>query len=364
MISPKTKRNIYRIIPFGLMWLIFSIVYTLLERGILGHSNHYPSTGNPYNFRSAIYLTPISATLTGLFLGTLEVLYIHKWFRRLSFGKKIFFKSTIYLIIISLFLILVTAFSNYLARGTSLFSKQIWDAVWVFSLSIPFLSILVYIGAIIIVTQFYAEVSENVGLGVLRNFFTGKYLQPVEEERIFMFLDMKSSTTIAESMGHVRYFEMLKTYYADLSEPIIEYLGEVYQYVGDEIVVSWRLKNGLQNNNCIHCFLAMKAALHLQTDKYLKQYGLLPTFKAGFHMGKVTTGEIGVIKKDIIFTGDVLNTTARIQDLCNQYGVDNLVSNELIKQLQRPFPFQIKDLGETTLRGRGEKITLFSILSV
>ena len=74
-----------------------------------------------------------------------------------------------------------------------------------------------------------------------------------------MFLDMKSSTTIAESLGHVKYFEMLKEYYSDLSDPIIKYSGEIYQYVGDEIVVSWKLKNGLQNNNCIQCFFAMKA---------------------------------------------------------------------------------------------------------
>jgi adenylate cyclase len=364
MLSPKTKRNLFRIIPFGLMWLLFSFVYTLLEKGILGASTYYPSTGNPYNFRSAIYLTPISALLTGLFLGTLEILYINKWFSHLSFAKKIGYKSTIYLIIISLFLILVTAFSNYLERGTGFFSKEIWDIVWAFVFTYTFLSVLFYIGAIILVTQFYAEVSENVGLGVLKNFFTGKYHRPVEEERIFMFLDMKSSTTIAESMGHVHYFEMLKTYYADLSDPILQHAGDVYQYVGDEVVVSWRLTIGLQNNNCIQCFFAMKEALRQQAKKYKGQFGLLPAFKAGFHVGKVTTGEIGVIKKDIIFTGDVLNTTARIQSLCNDYEVDNLVSGELLKLLDPSTSLQIKALGEAVLKGREEKIELFTILSV
>jgi adenylate cyclase len=364
MLSPKTKRNIFRIIPFGLMWLLFSIVYTLLEKGILGHFAYYPSTGNPYNFRSAIYITPISAFITGLFLGTIEIFYINKWFSSLSFGKKILYKSTIYLFIVLLFLILVTAFSNYMESDTGIFNKQIWDVVWAFVFTYNFLSVLFYIGVIIMVSQFCAEVSENLGLGVLKNFFTGKYHRPVVEERIFMFLDMKSSTTIAESIGHVRYFEMLKDYYADLSEPIIQHLGDVYQYVGDEIVVSWRLKNGLQNNNCIQCFFAMKAAIRQQTDKYLKQFGLLPAFKAGFHLGKVTTGEIGVIKKDIIFTGDVLNTTARIQSLCNQYGVDNLVSGELIKQLELPFSIQIQALGEKELRGRDEKIELYTLFSV
>jgi adenylate cyclase len=156
---------------------------------------------------------------------------------------------------------------------------------------------------------------------------------------------------------------MLKEYYSDLSEPVIKYSGEIYQYVGDEIVVSWKLKNGLQNNNCIQCFFAMKASINKQKRKYTEKFGLLPEFKAGFHLGKVTTGEIGVIKKDIIFTGDTLNTTARIQGLCNIYNVDILISGDLIKKLDFHTQFQIKTLGENELKGRDEKIELFTILS-
>jgi adenylate cyclase len=96
---------------------------------------------------------------------------------------------------------------------------------------------------------------------------------------------------------------MLRQYYWDLTRPIINYSGKIYQYVGDEVVVSWTLKNGLQDNNCIQCFFAMKAQLKKQTEEYEKKFGLLPEFKAGFHLGKVTTGEIGVVKKDIIFYG-------------------------------------------------------------
>ena len=86
-----------------------------------------------------------------------------------------------------------------------------------------------------------------------------------------------------------------------------------------------------------------------------------PSFKAGFHIGKVTTGEIGIIKKNIIFTGDVLNTTARIQGLCNAYNVDILISGQLMKRLKLDSQFQLKALGENELRGRDEKIELFSI---
>ncbi|MFT3682191.1 MAG: adenylate/guanylate cyclase domain-containing protein [Ferruginibacter sp.] len=361
MLPPKIRRNIYRIIPFGLIWLVFSIVYSLVEKGLLASLTYYPSTGNPYDFYRAISVTSIAALVTGLGIGTIEILYINKWLKQLSFGKKILYKSTIYLTTISLFVLFVSAVANHFESGAGIFSKQIWDVVWTFFFTYSFLSIIVYIAAIIIVSQFYAEVSENVSLSVLQNFFTGKYNKPVEEERIFMFLDMKSSTTIAESIGHIRYFEMLKEYYADLSDSIINYSGEVYQYVGDEIVVSWNLKNGLYNNNCIQCFFDIKEAIKREAQKYNERFGLLPEFKAGFHVGKVTTGEIGVIRKEIIFTGDVLNTAARIQSLCNTYKVDILVSGSLMKRLSLNSEFQVKSLGENELRGRGEKVELFTI---
>ena len=178
-----------------------------------------------------------------------------------------------------------------------------------------------------------------------------------------MFLDMKSSTAIAERLGHVQYFELLREYYADLSDPTIQYAGEIYQYVGDEIVVTWDLKNGLDNNNCLRCFFEMKKAIERQSNKYKAKFGVVPTFKAGFHYGEVTTGEIGVIKKDIAFSGDVLNTTARIQGLCNQYEVDLLVSGELLSILQLSEQFQIKSLGVSELRGRDKSIELFTIQS-
>jgi adenylate cyclase len=78
-------------------------------------------------------------------------------------------------------------------------------------------------------------------------------------------------------------------------------------------------------------------------------------------LGKVTTGEIGVIKKEITFSGDVLNTTARIQGLCNTYKVDLLTSEKLINALESNEAFKLKALGEAELRGRNEKINLFTI---
>ena len=80
-------------------------------------------------------------------------------------------------------------------------------------------------------------------------------------------------------------------------------------------------------------------------------------------MGVVTTGEIGKIKKDIVFTGDVLNTAARIQGLCNTYGVKLLFSEQFAQILETIENLTLKPLGAAELRGKGEKVELLTVES-
>ena len=363
MFSPKARRNVIRIIPFGLIWMIFGICYLLIEKGLLDELNYYPATGNPYDFGGITVIVLLTITLTGLLVGTFEILFLSTLFKSISFGKKILYKSIIYVAIIITFLFIFTVINNAYLLQTNVWDSKVWDNVWAFVISFVFLTVFVYLTVLIGVSLFFSEVSENLGITVLHNFFVGKYHKPKEEERIFMFLDMKSSTTIAEELGHVRYFELLNEYYSDFTNSIINHYGEIYQYVGDEIVISWSLKSGLGNNSFLKCFFALKKSLINQSKKYHSKYGIIPTFKAGLHLGKVTIGEIGELKKDIIFTGDVLNTTARIQGLCNTYNVDLLISGQLINKMIPTPEFQIQSLGKSELRGKKELIELFTVLS-
>jgi adenylate cyclase len=360
MLLPKTERYIKRVIPFGLLWFIFSLIYVLLERGIIGNLDHYPSTGVDYDFARNIIVNPSSGLLMGLLTGILEIGYFSTWFLKNSFAKKVILKSLIYLFVVIVFLVILT-FINTLYTLNVQSIKILVSPAWAFFTDYAAIGIIVYIASIIVVTQLYAELSQSIGVGTVSNFFMGKYHHPVEEERIFMFLDMKSSTTIAESLGHVKYFQMLKEYFFDLSVAVIDYSGIIYQYAGDEMIISWKLKDGLKNNHSIACFFAMKRAMEIQTDKYKSQFGVVPEFKAGLHCGMVTAGEIGSLKKEIIFTGDVLNTSARIQGLCNYYDSDLLVSEDLAQILRLPVQYEMKSVGENLLKGRVKTMKLFAI---
>lgn len=359
-LSPNHRRNLSRILPFGIFWLIFACSYSLLEKGLLGDLSYYPSTGNPYNFETTpVFL--LVAFVGGLIVGTIEILYLSKRFGKWNLFQKIFFKATVYLILVASSLLLIAAIMNAHQLGTSFYHPVVISNVAQFFGNFAFLSTMIFTGLMILISLFYAEVSENIGQQVLINFLTGKYHHPIQENRIFLFVDMKSSTAIAEKVGHIKYFKMLRQYYDHLSDPVVEYMGEIYQYVGDEMIVCWDLNKGLNNGNCLKCYFAMKEAIKTHAQTYIEQYGLTPSFKAGIHFGPVTTGEIGQIKKAIMYTGDVLNTTARIRSLCNELNQEILISEQLVQHLKINAQWTFEPMGEHQLRGRNQHITLYSV---
>lgn len=347
-----------KILPFGLIWLVSGLVFLLVEQAV----NQAGSTSESMIEMDAqvFIFSSIAITVVGLFVGVIETRFLDKAFLKHSFPRKFISKVLIYVALLAVVTMITYPTAAALELNTGITDSEVWSKFGNYLSSSAHWSTNLQLGVALILSLLYSEISDNLGRGILINFFTGKYHQPKEEDRIFMFMDMNSSTTIAENLGHIRYFELLREYYFDLTEPILDHSGEVYQYVGDEVVVSWKLEDGLQDNNCVRCFFAMKESLSSRAVWYEKEFGVVPSFKAGFHCGKVTTGEIGALKKEIIFTGDVLNTTARIQSLCAQFDTDILISSDLIEQLDMNM-FEVKSFGKSLLKGRTEPVGLFSL---
>lgn len=360
MPSAKHRNRIRQIIPFVIIWFALGLVYCVVEMGIRADSPSGPAVTTPYDLVTALLTIGPSSIIMGLVMGTLEVYFLNRMFRNRSFAWYLTSKTAIYMVALVVFILGVKVIYNSLYLHVPITDPEMirnqLRSLW----SIYFWSIVIYTCTVVAVSLLFAEVSQYMGHGVLRNYFTGRYRAPKEEERIFMFLDMRSSTTIAEEMGHVKYFGLLNRYYADMTEAILASSGQIYQYVGDEIVITWSLREGRRRNNCLECFFRIKDQINSQAAHYMQAFGRVPGFKAGLHCGHVTTGEIGSVRKDIIFTGDVMNTTSRIQSLCNDNGVDLLVSEALMVQLAMD-RYQVREIGVRELKGKGGKVKLFTV---
>ncbi|MCH8330619.1 MAG: adenylate/guanylate cyclase domain-containing protein [Bacteroidetes bacterium] len=292
--------------------------------------------------------------------GTFLVFYIGEEFRERPYGWSIAAVCIAFVTIISFITVILGIVVSKINTGLP-FSDPETMAHFrdlVFS-SFNLKNILIW-ALIVGITQLLLSMNDKFGQGLLWDFIRGKYHSPREETRIFMFVDLKSSTTIAEKLGNKKYYELLRDYFADVTDPIIYNKGQIYQYAGDEVIISWHMKEGIENDNCLKCYFDMKAEIDSKEDKYLERYGLVPEFKAGLHYGIVTAGEIGIIKRDITFSGDVLNTTSRIQTQCNEHQVQILSSKELLGRLKMK-GFKQKDLGSIALKGREEQVELSTI---
>ena len=205
------------------------------------------------------------------------------------------------------------------------------------------------------------RISQMLGRGVLSKFLTGYYYRPREEERIFMFIDLVGSTAIAERIGHLAFHRLLNDFIRDATEPILASRGEIHNYVGDEIIVTWKPDRGLKDSRCIRCFGDIGRALAARSSTYQTRYGVTPSFRAALHMGPVVAGEMGVVKQAIVFLGDTVNTTARIEEACRELDAQFLISQRVIDRVDDVEEYDLVDIGPVELRGKSEPTRLYSL---
>ena len=301
----------------------------------------------------------IIGTLYGIVQGTTDYFLEKQFFRKRSLGITFLLKTVVSLLTLALVFALIRfVLFDHLILPMMLKGKSpLNDESWKYT----FYIFLLYYLLMTLVITFITQVNNKYGPGVLVPLLMGKYRQPREEERIFMFMDLQSSTSIAEQLGHLRYSSFIRDSFMDINQVINKYNAEIYQYVGDEIVLSWRMAEGLKELACIQFYFACSEQFAKRSAYYEEQYGRLPFFKAGLHGGKVTAVEIGEIKRDIAFHGDTINTAARIQSLCNTYNKSLLVSKGFTEFDGFGLQFITTSLGLVTLKGKQEAVELMSV---
>jgi adenylate cyclase len=211
-----------------------------------------------------------------------------------------------------------------------------------------------------LVIVFFRQLDRLLGPGVLAKYLSGRYHAPRREARIFMFMDLKSSTSIAERLGPDRYYGLVNECFRDLATPVLDSSGEIYEYIGDEVVLTWTEHDGVRNANCIRVFFDFADRIQMKKGDYLERFGVVPEFKAGVHVGEVVAAEIGDLKKSLVFNGDVLNTGSRIEGQCNPLGKRLLASSHLVERLSLPADWKVEDMGEVPLRGKAAPVRLLA----
>lgn len=302
-------------------------------------------------------LTPGSFALgfgLGFAVGLAEFFLLGNWLKDRPFsvhlaGKSLALVGVLYLTGAALNLL------DVVVEGVS------WQAYFRFVLRADTLVGMTEALVVVAVLLFFVHLDRLLGPGVLLGLVSGRYHRPRREARIFMFLDLKGSTRLADAMDAERYFSFLHRCFCAMSEAILETGAEIYQYVGDEVVLTWTMRSGTEESNCIRVFFLVEDRLRAEREQFVRDYGVAPEFKAGVHAGEVVTAQIGELKSEIVHSGAVLNTCARIQSVCNQFGEKLLVSADLVRRLELGPQYAVVALGPVPLRGKSESVEICAL---
>ena len=205
------------------------------------------------------------------------------------------------------------------------------------------------------------SIAQLIGPNILGSLLTGRYYRPHEEQRIVLFLDLVGSTAIAEGIGNVRFHTLLSETFTRLSRVVTDFGGEVYRYVGDALIATWRLGTPEENARPTLSLFACRDALEAARSDLLRRHGHVPGFRASLHSGPLVAGEIGGFKREIALVGEAMNTAARLEQACRTTGHAVLASKPLLDRTLLPAGIVATSIGSHLLRGKSERLELFAL---
>ena len=349
-LSKIIKQIVFWIFAYGLLFLIIHLT-ALSVLQAMGRSTDLSISGVLTLFLSL-------GTFLGLALGITDHFLKNHMFKNRSLGFNILIGGILYFSVLTILI----SFLRYIVveHLSETFLNQYTENIVRLNWRFYNVIILSYTLFMTLVLSFINQMTNKFGPGLIVPFLLGKFRYPAEENRLFMFLDLKDSTKLAEKLGHIKYSAFIQESFMDINQIVKKYDAQIYQYVGDEVVVSWPL-GCWDTSLAIEFFFAVHKRFQNKKAHYLKNYNHVPIFKAGAHQGLVTAVEVGDIKREIAYHGDTLNVASRIEGLCKTYDKLILISGKVNENQKIAENFTLTSLGPQKLEGREMSVEVFCV---
>lgn len=181
----------------------------------------------------------------------------------------------------------------------------------------------------------------------------------ISKEMAVMFSDIRSFTTLSESMTPKENFDFVNAYLKRVSPEIRNHNGFIVKFLGDGMMAVF--PNGADD--------AVQAGIEKfkrvqEYNRDREQEGFLPIdVGMGIHIGHMMVGMVGEENR---MQGDAfsdnVNLTARLEGLTKFYGVSLLISEMVLQRLNHPEQYQIRFLDRALVKGRTEPIAVYEVL--
>jgi adenylate cyclase len=223
----------------------------------------------------------LNALIVGTGVGFFEEFYVQsrrgRWLRSMHPLKSILIYA---LVVVALFLLSILLMRLILWDWNSL--------PWIYR---HFLIVLPIVFANSVIGIVVMRIAHFIGIKTLFHLTIGTYHRPVVENKVLMFLDINGSTALAVRLGAVEMKSLVGKFLFDISAPITNNGGDIYLYKGDGLIALWPWQEGVSHGKILHAIDAVFAAVQQERDEYLKQFGVVPTFRIGVHGGEIVVSE-------------------------------------------------------------------------
>lgn len=78
----------------------------------------------------------------------------------------------------------------------------------------------------------------------------------------------------------------------------------------------------------------------------------MPHFKASLNEGNVTVAEVGLVKTEIAYHGEVLHVGARVLSLCNELKAGLLITSNVFDKISGSASYNFETVESVGLRGK------------
>lgn len=344
------KRKLKSIVFYIGGWIFFCLLFAFF------HYFGSPESRNPELFLSFLQF----AILAGLSHGIYDVIVLRDDRDARPIPAALCFRLSYFASIVLVNLSLCIFIKSWYSEG-EFFSERSFE-IWTETFRNPsFQAFALYAVLCGFFITFIRSVNKKFGSNVFINSVLGKTQDPQEVNLIFMFVDLRRSTHLAEEMGHVKYSRFMKEYYRLLSNCCEENDGNIYQIAGDGVFLTWPLQSCRKTPKPILCFEDLKQCFFRTRQRFIAKFGAYPTFKAAAHSGRVTMTEVGNFRSEIAYHGDAVNTTSRLQDLCGMLGEEFLISKKLLAQLPGLDAYDPQLKGTFELKGKSLRTSVYAL---
>ncbi len=232
---------------------------------------------------------------------------------------------------------------------------------------------------------FAQKVSPAVMSDILKN-RSSNLLEPKDKEVTIFFSDIRSFTTISETLGDpVEVINLLNEYLTPMVDSIVKHQGTIDKFIGDAIMAYWNAPIDVPNHadEAVRCALdqigtldkineiirSRNEKIYLKVVERLNEMSLdrpgstaMISIGAGIHTGEVTIGEMGSIgRSDYTIIGDNVNLASRLEGLCKYYGVSIIISESTKRALRGDY--MIRELDLVRVKGKREAVSIYQVLS-